>query len=243
MVEQHSAVLAKIHTCIQEAAPETYARHEFRHPTPASLPGMLMCTDLRDTVLCMIDGEYAAAFIDQSLAIKDGPARSVVMTAVGGTQIRMRKFPTERLSGGKGGERLRVVAQPIAPMLEQASLFEDTQLTIDEMVEMVEATAPYDLYVLWWPDIETGHLGGAALAAVSNIDDPKLVQVYAVEPLPDPVSMPKADPTAAAEPALKPGSAEPESTASTGSEPEPLDDFDRPGGDYQSTAEDDPTLT
>ncbi len=53
LAAQHADALAMVHRYLLTAVPETYSRFSDRHPDPADLHGMVLCTAVRDTVLCM----------------------------------------------------------------------------------------------------------------------------------------------------------------------------------------------
>lgn len=176
LAEQHAAALVSVHRHLQEAVPETYSRFSDRHPDPAELHGMVMCTAVRDTVLCL--GLADSVMEVTSLTMAVGPARSVVLRDGGGTRIRVRKFPTDRLTG----DRVRVVEMPEEPTLDE------------DLFGPVVTTQAYDLYVLWSPHVPSASLDAVFLAAVSDIDSASRVRVHAAVQLPPPPAMPGPSP-------------------------------------------------
>jgi len=110
-----------------------------------------------------------------SLTMTVGPARSVALRDGNGTRIRVRKFPTDRLTG----DRVRVVEMPEEPTLDE------------DLFGPVLARESYELYVLWSPHVASSTLDAVFLAAVSDIDSASRVRVHAAVQLPPPSALPR----------------------------------------------------
>ena len=177
LAAQHADALAMVHRYLQSAVPETFLRFSDRHPDPADLHGVVLCTAVRDTVLCLgVEDPMMAA---TSLTMTVGPARSVSLRDGNGTRIRVRKFPTDRLTG----DRVRVVEMPEEPTLDE------------DLFGPVVAKEAYELYVLWSPDVPVSLLDAVFLAAVSDIDSASRVRVHAAVRLPLPHALPERVPS------------------------------------------------
>jgi hypothetical protein len=175
LAAHHAPVLSRVYGHLRVAVPETYARFSDRHPDPRDLHGMVMCSAVRDSVLCI--GLNDPHMQGLSLEMSEGPARSVVLTDARGMRIRVRKFPTDRLTG----DRVRVVEMPEQPTLDE------------DLFGPVQATAPYEIYVLWSPDVPAAALDAVFLAAVSDIDSASRVRVHAAVEILAPPMEPPAD--------------------------------------------------
>jgi hypothetical protein len=179
LVQLHAVSLARLHRDLQEASLESAIRWADRFPNPHDVRGQARSTTIRQTLLHMdADREPVQG---TTLTASEGQGMSVVLQHKE-TRMRVRKYPTDHL-----GERLRVVQPPPPGQREVAA--EAVQLALDEGLEeplFPKPSGSFDLYVLWWLDAEQLGLGGAVLGAVSNIDDPSLVQIWATAPLPRP---------------------------------------------------------
>jgi hypothetical protein len=181
LVQQHAASLALLHRDLEEALLESAIRWVDRFPNPQDVRGHARCSTIRQTLLHMDADRKPVP--GTTLTTSEGQGMSVVLQH-NGTRMRVRKYPTDHL-----GERLRVVQTPPPGQREAAA--EAVQLALDEGLEkrlFPSPSGPFDLYVLWWPDAEHLGLGGAVLAAVSNIDSASLVQIWATAPLPRPAN-------------------------------------------------------
>ena len=192
LVRQHEEDFALLHADLREASPEVASRWADRFPNAADMSGHNRCTSMRQTLLSMFDGRGEAPF--PSLAAREGPGLSVVLSDGSGRKIRVRKWPTDNLK-----RRIRVVEVP--PPGQSEALAQARQLALDEGLD--EPVLPhtkggsFDVFVLWWADDDEVELAGAELAVVADIDSSSVVRILATAPLPAPQPV-RAEPAVAA---------------------------------------------
>jgi len=181
LVRQHEADFALLHADLREASPEVASRWADRFPNAADMSGQNRCTAVRETLLSMFDRRGEKPF--PSLDAHKGPGVSVVLSDGSGTQIRVRKWPTDNLK-----RRVRVVEVPPPGQSEALAVARQMALDegLDELVLPRSTGGSFDLYVLWWADDDEVELAGAEFAVVADIDSPSVVRILATAPLPAP---------------------------------------------------------
>lgn len=194
LVEQHATSFAWVHGGLQVAVPESYALLSGRHPNHDA-HGLVVSAVVRQTLL-----DIGIPTDGGSLEMSCGKGLSVVLKDGAGTVMRVRKWPSDRFTG----ERLRPVELMVEPTLDDE----------DALFSEVETQAPYEVFVLWTPHVESGTLDQVVLAAMTNPDDPSKVQIYVT------VDLPAAVIRQAAAPA-----------------PQPVDDFDEEIGEDEGLGE------
>lgn len=188
LVVQHARPLGIVHGYLDQAVAETYRRFEDRHPEPRSLSGHVVSPAVRDAVLCEAMSEPQMQAGVSSLSVQKGRSHSVRLVDGHGTSIRVRKFPMDRITG----EPVREIKMPMPePYLVEAS-----------GEELFGCPPPLDveLFVFWEPDLGVGQLKAASLAAAVDVDNSSLVQILALEPLPDPIRLTDGKPRVAPAP-------------------------------------------
>lgn len=190
LVAQHKFALGYVHAYIEEAVLDVASRWADRYPLAADLSGTTRCTCVRQMLLSLED-EYLW-LVGTSLGMYKGRGMSVQLRDVAGTMMRVRRFPTDNF-----GDRLREVqcAPPDPSIPRKLPPPPEGQLEIGDLDGQPSLAPPgpgwagdeYDLFVLWWLHPDQVGLAGAALAAVADIDDPKLVRIFATAELPPPL--------------------------------------------------------
>lgn len=192
LVRQFTEDFAYLAHDLRIAVPEVASRWADRYAKATDLHGMTRCIGVRQTLFSIFDAYQDKCF--PVLSVRPGPALSVVLTAPGGTDIRVRHWPSDNL-----GHRVRVISTP--PPGQAEAVAQGQQMTLDDdyaepvFPTVASSDATWGLYVLWRGDTDEVMLASASLAAVLNIDDPSQVRILAEAPLPAPKRRP-ADPQA-----------------------------------------------
>lgn len=189
-VEQHRVALGHVHAYIEEAVLDVASRWADRYPVAADLSGTTRCTCVRQMLLSL-ENEHLW-LVGTTLGMYRGRGMSVILRDAAKQEARVRRFPTDNF-----GDRLREVQCPPPDPNVRRKLppAPEGQLELGDLDGGSPLVPPgpgwegdeYDLYVLWWLHPDQVGLAGAVLAAVADIDDAKLVRIFATAPLPPPL--------------------------------------------------------
>jgi hypothetical protein len=163
LLETHWSTLARYHGYLDAAVPKVCAMWEPLYPDISQLPGDVFCGDVRAVVW-----RIAALSRNRprSLAVAPLPPNSKQLVDSFGTAIRIRRHPWDYKRGQRVAvEHTTVDAQP---------LFGDAP------------SLSFGFAILWEPNLRTGILHSAFLAAVHGLDTGNPA-IYAREPLPEPI--------------------------------------------------------
>lgn len=160
LLDIHLAAFGLLHGILDSAVQQALARWVDDYPDPSRLHGSVVASEVRQLSLL---GCETPAFWAAGLSAARGPNCSVALSDAHSPVIRIRKHP-----------RVLRTAQTVLV----------TQAPSETLFGHDAAAAPWDVYVLWHPDLKTGSLREACLAAVAHIDSPARCRIYAKLPLP-----------------------------------------------------------
>lgn len=168
-LDTHTDALGIVHGCLDLAIQASCAKWVESYPDLRQVDGNVMAGTVRQ---CLISQLGCEEFQQSSLRAKKGRNCSVVLSDVMANKTIVRKHPRNY----KTGHLIRVTDLPA--------------LTLFGVDYSVCSWRPY---ILWDADLRMQVLGHAWLAAVANIDDPDLTEIYERFDLP-PAIMPTAVP-------------------------------------------------
>jgi len=230
IAEQNRASLATIRYDLMRAIPEVAAHWAERFADPNDVSGSAFCPDVR---IVVSDVTRSRGIIPGlTLHFHPGPNHSLVFNELGGTEIRVRKFPADKLDTALHREIVVPPAEQYVRAKEMANV-QATQLNLFA-AEPVAATSKaeesgdeYDgIYVLWVLGSDGASLAAAWLCMARDVDMPYRTVILAAVELP-------------------PETESPAFVAPTPPGPRvPLDDFDaHERRDERTGDDDDPDIT
>lgn len=187
IVDQWYDDFAQLRSDIAAAVKDVARVWEEFYGDPDNMHGQMHCTDVRGLLLLRRVG-FTNPDEDPTpgnLYTRYGQGMSVVLRDGRGMKVRVRKAPAEFIP--EQGLRL-VLKAPKPDAAEQAGVTDAEFVTqpalSDEMANLQRADMTYEWFVLWTLSSDALQVTDAFLAAVSDIDSPSQVVIWASAPLP-----------------------------------------------------------
>lgn len=188
IVEQWYDEFAVLRSDIASAVKIVAQVWEEQYGDPNNMHGQMHCTDVRGMLLLNRVG-FSNPDKDPPpgvLYTRYGQGMSVVLRDGQGMRVRVRKAPAEFIPDQ--GERLVIkvprAAKTVEPVtVTDAALVEQPALS-DEMANLQRTEKKYEWFVLWTLSSDALQVTDVFLAAVSDIDSPSQVVIWASTPLP-----------------------------------------------------------
>jgi hypothetical protein len=159
IVARHSAALGLVHGYLGLCVPDAYARWSDKY-APKDLEGTVLATSVRNLLLTLATNPVMQT---SSLSMAKGPNCSARLFDDIGNRIRIRKRPMSMTTH---------MALPT------------TEAPIHTLFGEDLSAAPFEIVILWEPDLKTQTLNGAVVAAVADLDTPHKTAIYAELELP-----------------------------------------------------------
>lgn len=159
IVARHSAALGLIQGYLDLCVQDAYSRWSDKY-APRDLHGTVLATSVRNLLLTLATNPLMGG---SSLSMTKGPNCSARLFDDLGNRIRIRKRPASMKTH---------IALPA------------TEAPIHTLFGEDLSAAPFEIAILWEPDLKTQTLRAAVLAAVADLDMPHKTAIYAEQELP-----------------------------------------------------------